>query len=41
MESVTVYGLLVAHNKEKAIPLQYIVEFKTNISQVQIGHKLF
>ena len=30
IDTVTVYGLLVAHNKHVAIPLKYYVDFTTN-----------
>ena len=39
IESITVYGLLVLHNKRDAIPVKYSVDFTTNSNQLLMGDK--
>ena len=39
IESITVYGLLVSHNKWDAIPVKYSVDFTTNSNQLLMGDK--
>lgn len=39
--SVTVYGLLVAHNKHISIPLKYCVDFTKNAYKIEVGARDF
>ena len=41
IDTVTVYGLLVAHNKHVAVPLKYYVDFTTNAHKIEVGAREF
>lgn len=37
VDTVTVYGLLVAHDKDYTVPLKYFVDFGTNMYKMEVG----
>ena len=37
VDTVTVYGLLVAHDKGYTVPLKYFVDFGTNMYKIEVG----
>jgi len=39
VDSILVYGLLVAYDKQSCIPLKYCVDFQTNTSDIQVGDR--
>ena len=39
VDAITIYGLLVSYNKEKAIPLKYFANFKDNSYKLCVGEK--
>ena len=41
IDLVTVYGLMVAHNKSSAVLLKYHVDFATNMYKIKVGERGF